>query len=111
MRLSRTAGGLGNTCFDPRVEAWVAAREWMDEDGRRASLAYVAGQHVDIPEAELNESLRRAVVVRAVGGTPQRELALDEVAVVRLADELDAPERRAELRRGLDALRAEVAAQ
>src|SRR5205814_3000576 len=56
--------------------SWVAALDSMDDDGRRASLAFVAGQQVDIPVAELNEALRRALVVRAVGGSPQRELSL-----------------------------------
>ena len=108
----RRAGGLGRSpadyCFDPRVDAWVAALEAMDDDGRRASLAYVAGQQVDIPEGALNEALRRALVVRAVGGSPQRELRLDEEAVVRLADELDGAERRAALRSGLESLRIHV---
>jgi hypothetical protein len=82
----------------------------MDDDGRRASLAYVAGEHVEIPESELNEALRRALVVRAVGGSPQRELGLDEEAVLRLADELDGAERRAALRSGLESLRVHIRA-
>ena len=92
------------------MEAWVAALEGMDDEGRRASLAYVAGQQVEIPEDELNEALRRALVVRAVGGSPQRELRLGEEAVVRLAEELDGVERREALRRGLEPLRELVAA-
>ena len=92
------------------MEAWIAALETMDDEGRRASLAYVAGKQVEIPDDELNEALRRALVVRAVGGNPQRELRLDEEAVVRLADELDGVERRAALRRGLEPLRGLVAA-
>ena len=42
-----------------------------------------------IPAEELNEALRRALVVRAVGGSPQREVTLEEDAVLRLAEELD----------------------
>ena len=61
----------------------------MDGDARLASLAYVAGLQLEIPEEELNEALRRALVVRAVGGNPQRELRLDEDAVTRFAEELD----------------------
>jgi hypothetical protein len=64
---------------------------------------------VSLPEAALNEALRRALVVRAVGGAPDRELELGEEAVVRLAAELDAAEPRTELRRGLESLRAVVA--
>jgi hypothetical protein len=92
------------------VEAWVAGLESMDDEGRRTSLAYVAGQQVDIPEDVLNEALRRALVVRAVGGSPQRELSLDEEAVVRFAGELDGAERRAALRSGLESLRVHVQA-
>ena len=54
----------------------------------------------------MNEALRRALVVRAVGGNPQREVSLEEDAVVRLADELDLPARRGELMRSLQSLRA-----
>src|SRR4051794_33528401 len=78
----------------------------MDGDARLASLAYVAGLQVDIPEEELNEALRRALVVRAVGGSPQREVTLDEDAVVRLAQELNSSERRGELVRSLQSLRS-----
>ena len=90
------------------MEAWVAGLEAMDGDGRRAALAYVAGQQVEIPEDDLNEALRRALVVRAVGGNPQRELSLEEEAVARLADELDDTERRRALQRALESLRAHV---
>jgi hypothetical protein len=92
------------------VEAWVAALEAMNDEGRRASLAYVAGQQVEIPADELNEALRRALVVRAVGGNPQRELTLEEEAVMRLAEELDGAERREALRRALEPLRGLVEA-
>jgi hypothetical protein len=93
------------------MEAWVAGLEGMDGDARRAALAYVAGQEVEIPEDELNEAVRRAVVVRAVGGSPQRELSLAEEAVVRLADELDGAERRRSLEQGLESLRVHVREQ
>jgi hypothetical protein len=90
------------------VQEWVATLEEMEGDARRASLAYVAGLQLDIPEEELNEALRRALVVRAVGGNPQRELRLDEESVTRLAEELDAPERRRALHDALEALRVHV---
>ena len=90
------------------MEAWVAGLEAMDDDGRRAALAYVAGQQVEIPEDDLNEALRRALVVRAVGGNPQRELSLEEEAVVRLAEELDGTERRRTLQQALESLRVHV---
>ena len=42
--------------------------------------------------------------MRAVEGSPQREVTLDEDAVARLAEELDSPERRLALSRELAAL-------
>jgi hypothetical protein len=69
------------------------------------SIAWAAGAAVSIPEEELNEALRRALVVRAVGGSPQREVTLDEDAVARLAEELDSAERRLALGRELASLR------
>jgi hypothetical protein len=69
------------------------------------SLAWGAGRAVPIPEEEQNEALRRALVVRAVGGSPQREVSLDEEAVERLAEELDSAERRFVLLQELDSLR------
>ena len=63
---------------------------------------------MSLPEAALNEALRRALVVRAVGGAPNGKLELDEEAVLRLAGELDAAGPRAELRHGLESLRAVV---
>jgi hypothetical protein len=69
------------------------------------SLAWGAGRALPIPAEELNEALRRAVVVRAVGGSPEREVSLDEDAVERLAEELDSAERRFALLHELDSLR------
>ena len=90
------------------MQEWVATLEDMEGDARRASLAYVAGLQLEIPEEELNEALRRALVVRAVGGNPQRELRLDEEAVTRFAEELDGVERRRALQEALAALRVHV---
>ena len=80
-----------------------ADARWLDllasfgEVERLTSLAFVAGRRVDLDDAELNEALRRALVVRAVDGDPHRELSLDEEAVTRLAEELDSAERREQL--------------
>ena len=90
------------------MQEWVATLEDMEGDARRASLAYVAGLQVEIPEQELNEALRRALVVRAVGGNPQRELRLDEEAVTRFADELDGVDRRRALQEALEGLHEHV---
>ena len=87
------------------MEEWVASLAAMEPDARLVAIAYAAGREVEIPPEESNEALRRALVVRAVGGAPARELALDEEAVVRLAAELDRPERRHALRAALESLR------
>jgi hypothetical protein len=77
----------------------------LGEVERWVSICFVAGRSVTIDPDELNSALRRAVVVRAVGGDPHRELTIDEDAVVRLAEELDATERREQLQLGLASLR------
>jgi hypothetical protein len=64
---------------------------------------------VPVDDAELKAARRRAMLVLAAGGDPHRELALGDVAVERLADELDRPERRAALTAALDELGAEAA--
>jgi hypothetical protein len=79
------------------MDTWLDALVEMPDEARWTALAYVAGQSVEIPEGELNEALRRALVVRAVGGDPTRELELGETSVTRLAEELDSAERRASL--------------
>jgi hypothetical protein len=77
----------------------------LGEVERWVSVCFVAGRSVTIDPDELNSALRRAVVVRAVGGDPHRELTIDEDAVVRLAEELDGTERREQLQLGLASLR------
>jgi hypothetical protein len=74
----------------------------------RPALALVAGRNLVIDTAELDPALRRSMLLLATGGDPHRELALDGRAVTALAAELDRPERRAEISRGLEALRAEA---
>jgi hypothetical protein len=69
----------------------------MDAEERWVSLAFVAGQGVALDEDELAGALRRAVLLRATGGDPHRELELGETSVSRLADELDEPGRREQL--------------
>jgi hypothetical protein len=67
-------------------------------------LAYVAGQEVELPERELAQARRRAVLVLAAGGDPQRELGVDAAAVKTLAVDLYSDERRAALAAALDEL-------
>ena len=75
----------------------------------RPALALVAVPAPVVQPDELNPALRRAMLLLAAGGDPHRELELDGRAVGALAAELDRPERRAEVSRGLEALRAEAA--
>jgi len=69
-------------------------------------LAWLVAGEVPIDEAELKAALRRAVLVLAAGGDPHREVDLDTVAAIRLAEELDTPARRAALDRALEGLEA-----
>ena len=71
-------------------------------------LVWLVLGDVEIDGAELAAARRRAMLVRAAGGDPHRELALDDVAVERLASELDAPERRTALAAALDGLAADA---
>ena len=67
-------------------------------------LAYIAGQGVEIDEADLNGGRRRALLLVAAGGDPHRELDVDDRAVKALATDLYTDERRAQLGRSVDAL-------
>jgi hypothetical protein len=70
-------------------------------------LCWLVREEVEIPEPELKGARRRAMLTLAAGGDPHRALDLDSVAVDRLAEELDAPGRRAALAAALDALPGE----
>jgi hypothetical protein len=67
-------------------------------------LAYIAGQQVEIPPGELNETLRRAMLLLAAGGDPHRELGVDDRAVKAIAVDLFSEERGAQLGAGIDEL-------
>jgi hypothetical protein len=85
----------------------------LDEAGAdtdvRPALALLAARDLAIDSDELGPALRRAMLLLAAGGDPHRELELDGRAVTALAAELDRPERRAEVSRGLEALRGHAA--
>jgi hypothetical protein len=67
-------------------------------------LAFLAGQSVELPEADLNAARRRALLLVAAGGDPHRELDIDDRAVKSLAADLYDDERRVALGSALDAL-------
>ena len=72
-------------------------------------LCFFASRSVAIDDDERNAAIRRAELLLAAGGDPHRPLDPFGRAATALADDLDAPERRAELRAGLESLRDEVA--
>jgi hypothetical protein len=74
-----------------------------------ALAAFVAGTQIELPEEELRSARRRAMLVLAAGGDPHRELELDSPAVLTLARDLDARERRDALAAGLRAARSSAA--
>ncbi len=74
-----------------------------------AVIAWIAGADLPLGEDELHGALRRSMLLLAAGGDPHRGLELGGRAVTALAVELDRPERRAALARGLDALRSDAA--
>jgi hypothetical protein len=71
-------------------------------------IAFLAGREVKIDSDVLRGATRRAVQLLAAGGDPMRGLDVDGRAVRALADDLDRPERRAELERGLGRLRLDA---
>lgn len=85
----------------------------LDEAGSEAdvrpALALLAAPEPLIERDELMPAIRRAMLLLAAGGDPHRELELDGRTVSALAAELDRPERRAKVSRGLEALRADAA--
>jgi hypothetical protein len=77
------------------------------EAGERgeALVAFVAASRMEIPEDELRSACRRAMLVLAAGGDPHREVQPESKAVLVLARDLDAPDRREALQAGLVELR------
>jgi hypothetical protein len=72
------------------------------------TVASVAGRDVSLDDDDVHGEVRRALLVLAAGGDPERGLDLNGPAVVRFAEELDAPERRAALAAGLEQLAADA---
>jgi hypothetical protein len=91
------------------MESWLVELERLASKADLATalvtVASVAGRDVPLGEDEARGAGRRALLVLASGGDPSRGLDLQGPAVERLADELDAPERRSALAIGLVRLR------
>lgn len=86
-------------------EAWLDQLEALlveaDEATAVVTLASVAGRALELDPEEVRGAGRRALLVLAAGGDPSRGLDLDGPAVLGLASDLDAPERREALEDGL----------
>ena len=98
----------------PETAATRARLEQLEESGLDprsgellVMLCWLVQKDVAIPEDELNAARRRAMFVLAAGGDPHRDVGVDSIAAERLADELDTPERRAQLAAALDELPAD----
>ena len=68
---------------------------------RLVLLCFLAGRDVALDAHELGAALRRSELLLAAGGDPRRPLELHGRAVTALAEDLDEPERRAQLAAGL----------
>jgi hypothetical protein len=90
----------------PRLEELEASGLDAHSGELLTVLVWLVLAEVEVPDAERKAALRRSMLVLAAGGDPHRELDHDEVAVERLAAELDAPERRSRLEAALQALSA-----
>ena len=86
-------------------EAWLDQLEALlveaDEATAIVTVASVAGRALELDPEEVRGAGRRALLVLAAGGDPSRGLDLDGPAVLGLASDLDAPERREALEDGL----------
>ena len=71
-------------------------------------LASVAGQEVEIDDGEAHGASRRALLLLAAGGDPDRGLDLNGRAVTALAEEVRTVDRQLALERGLDELKAQA---
>lgn len=92
------------------LERSLAADESGDELATAlVVLASVAGQEVQIDESEAHGASRRALLLLAAGGDPDRGLDLNGRAVTAFAEEVRTVDRQLALERGLDELKAQAA--
>jgi hypothetical protein len=92
-----------------RLESSLAEDENGDELATAlVVLASVAGQEVQIGEDEAHGASRRALLLLAAGGDPDRGLDLNGRAVSALSEDLRTVDRQLALERGLDELKAQA---
>jgi hypothetical protein len=84
------------------VEAAEAEEQWT-------LLCFIASRSVELDDEAVNAASRRAQLLLASGGDPRRRLELYGRAVTSVARDLDAAERRAQLRAALEQLQADAA--
>lgn len=92
--------------FIAELESRLAGGEPVQVE---VSLVLLAGQDVELDPDELRAARRRAIQLMAAGGDPRREPDPEGRAVTALAGDLDAPQHRAALMRGLESLGTSVA--
>ena len=90
------------------IRDWVRSVERAEPVDQWTMLCFFAGREMVLDEDELNAAIRRAELLLAAGGDPRRRLDPFGRAATALADDLDAPERRAALQLGLEGLRLDV---
>jgi hypothetical protein len=95
-------------------QAWLVQLERsLEEDDESLAvgivvLASVAGREVHIEPDVVQGAARRALLVLAAGGGPERGLDLNGRAVHAMADELRTVDRQLALERGLDEVKAQA---
>ncbi len=87
----------------------IRALERAEPEEQWVLLCFLAGREVEVGEAEVHAAIRRSELLLAAGGDPHRRLELYGRGVTALADDLDAPERREQLKVALARLEHEVA--
>ena len=94
-----------------RIRARLEELEGSELESRSSELqvvlCWLVQNEITLDDDELNAARRRAMFVLAAGGDPHRDVDLDSIAAERLADELDTPERRAQLAAALEQLPAD----
>jgi hypothetical protein len=85
---------------EPWLDQLEALLAGADEATAVVTVASVAGREIPVDGDELRGAGRRALLVLAAGGDPSRGLDLDGPALIGLARELDAQERRDALEDG-----------